>query len=75
MNIRRILIYFYLTSDSWRAMYNKITLKQPVTVEEINKAFADNDVDESDFITILDEEYPEEYRHIEYPPFVIRIVN
>ena len=70
-----ILIYFSLTSTSWDDVFEKIRRKESVDEEDMKKVFAEHNVEKRKFITIIDENYPDEWKHSTKPPFVIEIIN
>ena len=75
IDMRSILIYFSLTSMSWEDLYEKIRRKESVKEEDMRKVFAEHNVEKRKFITIIDENYPDEWKYSTKPPFVIEIIN
>ena len=70
-----ILIYFSLTSTSWDDVFERISRKESVAKADMDKVFAEHNVEKRKFITIIDENYPDEWKHSTKPPFVIEIIN
>ena len=75
MNLRSILIYFALTSTDWKDVYEKIRRRTSINKKDMDKVFAEHNVEKRKFITIIDENYPDEWKYSTKPPFVIEIIN
>ena len=67
-----ILIYFYEKYDGdWDDIYKAIQRKERVDAIEA-KSFLKKYRDKYDYVTLIDNEYPDEYKANYKPPFVIR---
>ena len=67
-----ILIYFYEKYDGdWDDIYKAIQRKERVDATEA-KSFLKKYRDKYDYVTLIDNEYPNEYKANYKPPFVIR---
>ena len=67
-----ILIYFYEKYDGdWDDIYKAIQRKERVDATEA-KSFLKKYRDKYDYVTLIDNEYPDEYKANYKPPFVIR---
>ena len=75
MNIRSILIYFALTSTDWQDVYERIRRRESISKADMDKVFAENNVEKRKFVTIIDEGYPDSLKCSKRPPFVIEIIN
>ena len=75
MNIRSILIYFALTSTDWKDVYERIRRRESISKKDMDKVFAENNVEKRKFVTIIDENYPDSLKCSKRPPFVIEIIN
>ena len=75
MNLRSILIYFALTSTDWKDMYEKIRRRTSINKQDMDKVFAEHNVEKRKFITLIDENYPDSLKCSKRPPFVIEIIN
>ena len=75
MNIRSILIYFALTSTDWKDVYERIRRRTSINKKDMDKVFAEHNVEKRKFITIIDEDYPDSLKCSKRPPFVIEIIN
>ena len=75
MNIRSILIYFALTSTDWKDVYEKIRRRTSIDKKDMDKVFAEHNVEKRKFITLIDENYPDSLKCSKRPPFVIEIIN
>lgn len=75
MNIRSILIYFALTSTDWKDVYERIRRRESISKKDMDKVFAENNVEKRKFVTIIDEDYPDSLKCSKRPPFVIEIIN
>ena len=75
MNLRSILIYFALTSTDWKDMYEKIRRRTSIDKKDMDKVFAEHNVEKRKFITLIDENYPDSLKCSKRPPFVIEIIN
>ena len=75
MNIRSILIYFALTSTDWKDVYERIRRRESISKQDMDKVFAEYNVEKRKFITIIDEGYPDSLKCSKRPPFVIEIIN
>ena len=75
MNLRSILIYFALTSTDWKDMYEKIRRRTSINKKDMDKVFAEHNVEKRKFVTIIDENYPDSLKCSKRPPFVIEIIN
>lgn len=56
---------------NWRKILNAISNKEIITDDEINSLLAKLDWFGGKIITIIDDDYPEPFRTISNPPFVI----
>ena len=66
---RNLLAYLAVKySQNWEDMFNAIKTKEDVSYETIDETIATL---KGDYITIIDDSYPEELKHIFRPPFVI----
>lgn len=54
--------------NEWKKIYQAIQQKELVTEEEVGNSLSSL---EGDFIVIIDEDYPNEFKSIPFPPFVI----
>lgn len=71
LNSREILLYLTLKyGNDWDKIYQAICSREDIDYEDAEKV-----VDEcpNEYITILDEEYPEILKHTYKPPFVLLI--
>ena len=75
MNIRSILIYFALTSTDWKDVYERIRRRESINKKDMDKVFAEHNVEKRKFVTIIDENYPDSLKCSKRPPFVIEIIN
>ena len=75
MNLRSILIYFALTSTDWKDVYEKIRRRTSISKADMDKVFAEHNVEKRKFITLIDENYPDSLKCSKRPPFVIEIIN
>ena len=75
MNLRSILIYFALTSTDWKDVYEKIRRRTSISKADMDKVFAEQNVEKRKFITLIDENYPDSLKCSKRPPFVIQIIN
>lgn len=75
MNLRSILIYFALTSTDWKDVYERIRRRESISKKDMDKVFAEHNVEKRKFITIIDENYPDSLKCSKRPPFVIEIIN
>lgn len=75
MNLRSILIYFALTSTSWEDMYERMRRRESISKKDMDKVFAEHNVEKRKFITLIDENYPDTLKCSKRPPFVIEIIN
>lgn len=75
MNLRSILIYFALTSTDWKDVYEKIRRRTSISKADMDKVFAEQNVEKRKFITLIDEGYPDSLKCSKRPPFVIEIIN
>ena len=75
MNLRSILIYFALTSTDWKDVYEKIRRRTSIDKKDMDKVFAELNVEKRKFITLIDENYPDTLKCSKRPPFVIEIIN
>lgn len=75
MNLRSILIYFALTSTDWKDVYEKIRRRTSINKKDMDKVFAEQNVEKRKFITLIDEGYPDSLKCSKRPPFVIEIIN
>ena len=67
-----ILIYFYEKYEGdWDEIYKAIQRKEAVNSEQAKK-FLKGYKDKYDYVTLIDNEYPDEYKANYKPPFVIR---
>lgn len=66
---REVLLYFtYKYNSNWENILNAIKKRESFTIEELNEAKENN---KNNFITILDENYPEALKCINKPPLVL----
>lgn len=75
MNLRSILIYFALTSTDWKDVYEKLCRRESISKKDMDKVFAEQNVEKRKFITLIDENYPDSLKCSKRPPFVIEIIN
>lgn len=75
MNLRSILIYFALTSTDWKDVYEKLRRRTSIDKKDMDKVFAEQNVEKRKFITLIDENYPDILKCSKRPPFVIEIIN
>lgn len=75
MNLRSILIYFALTSTDWKDVYEKLRRRISIDKKDMDKVFAEQNVEKRKFITLIDENYPDTLKCSKRPPFVIEIIN
>lgn len=75
MNLRSILIYFALTSTDWKDVYEKLRRRISIDKKDMDKVFAEHNVEKRKFVTIIDENYPDSLKCSKRPPFVIEIIN
>ena len=75
MNLRSILIYFALTSTDWKDVYEKLRRRISIDKKDMDKVFAEQNVEKRKFITLIDEDYPDTLKCSKRPPFVIEIIN
>ena len=75
MNLRSILIYFASTSTDWKDVYEKIRRRTSISKADMDKVFAEQNVEKRKFITLIDENYPDSLKCSKRPPFVIEIIN
>ena len=75
MNIRSIVIYFALTSTDWKDVYERIRRRESISKADMDKVFAEHNVEKRKFVTIIDENYPDSLKLSKRPPFVIEIIN
>ena len=75
MNLRSILIYFALTSTDWKDMYERMRRRESISKQDMDKVFAEQNVEKRKFITLIDEDYPDIFKCSKRPPFVIEIIN
>ena len=71
LNSREILLYLTLKyGNDWDKIYQAIRSREDIDYEDAEKV-----VDEcpNEYITILDDEYPEILKHTYKPPFVLLI--
>lgn len=55
-------------SNNWKAVYQAIKAKELIEQDELGESLS---MLEGDFITIIDEDYPEEFKEVGMPPFII----
>lgn len=75
MNLRSILIYFALTSTDWKDVYERMRRRESINKKDMDKVFAEQNVEKRKFITLIDENYPDSLKLSKRPPFVIEIIN
>ena len=69
MDSREILLYYSLKfSGDWNSIYNAIESKEELDEKEVRELIKTNT---SNFITFLDDEYPESLKRMTKPPFVL----
>ena len=72
MKMNDILIYFYEKYDGdWDEIYKAINQKERVNYGEAIEFLKDYK-DKYDYVTIIDNSYPDEYKGNYKPPFVLR---
>ena len=72
MKMNDILIYFYEKYEGdWDSIYKAINQKEKVNYSEANQ-FLKSYKDKYDYVTLIDNDYPEEYKGNYKPPFVLR---
>lgn len=64
-----VLTIWALCEGDWQRTFDYIRYKRPMSEELIAETLADIDAD--DYITIVDEDYPEALKKVDKPPFVI----
>ncbi len=65
-----VLALWFMSGKNWELTYEMVKYKMPMTIEKIDEVL--DGVDRSAYITILDEDYPVEYRRgCKCPPFVL----
>ena len=75
MNLRSILIYFALTSTDWKDMYERMLRRESISKKDMDKVFAEHNVEKRKFITLIDENYPDSLKCSKRPPVVIETIN
>ncbi len=69
MNAREVLLTLsYLKSGDWTQIYQCIKDKEKIKEEDILKAKKET---KANFITIVDDNYPEFFKHLYNPPFLL----
>lgn len=69
MEAREILLYFAIKfKGDWNKIYEEVAKKEKPDFEEAKKVISENN---SNYITILDAEYPESLKNGYKPPFVL----
>jgi DNA processing protein len=69
MNSRNVLAFLSVKHNGdWNKIYNAIKFKEVVNAAEVEQFLSEV---KNDFITILDEDYPEDFKNIYRPPFVL----
>lgn len=69
MNPREVLLTMsYLKSGDWNQIYESIKNKERLKDEDIIKAKKET---KANFITVVDENYPECFKHLYNPPFLL----
>ena len=72
MKMNDILIYFYEKYEGdWDLIYKAINQKERVNYGEASQ-FLKSYKDKYDYVTLIDNDYPEEYKGNYKPPFVLR---
>jgi len=67
-----ILIYLYEKyNGNWDAIYQAISVKERVDSDKAVR-LVDSKMKDFDYTTLIDEDYPEEYKRMNKPPFVIK---
>lgn len=65
-----VLALWFMSGKNWELTYEMVKYKMPMTIEKIDEVL--DGIDRSAYITILDEDYPAEYkRGCKCPPFVL----
>lgn len=71
LNSREILLYLTLKyGNDWDKIYQAIRSREDIDYEDAEKVVNECP---NEYITILDEEYPEILKHTYKPPFVLLI--
>lgn len=67
--MRDILLYFAVKySGCWERIYQAFAEREVTKIDDINKVKSENP---DNWITLIDENYPEEFKYVIKPPFVI----
>lgn len=70
--MRDILIHFSIKNNGdWISIYKDLENKVKVEKEELRTTIRDVLLEGRKIVTIIDEDYPEELKTTQYPPFVI----
>ncbi len=64
-----VLTVWALCDGDWQRTFDYIRNKRPMSEELIEETLAG--LDKDDYITIVDEDYPENLKKVSKPPFVI----
>lgn len=64
-----VLTIWALCDGDWQRTFDYIRHKRPMSEELIAETLAD--IDKDNYITIVDEDYPEALKKVDKPPFVI----
>lgn len=75
MKSREVIIYLYLKANKdqkelWRLIKDKVKL----TEEEV-EFYKNSNIDLDNYITVLDENYPEEFKTLDNCPIVIEMLK
>ena len=73
---RRTLIYLYKNGfdNNNKILLELLQKNKKITLEDVEKWFKDNNINENDYYTILDKDYPRELYKWEDAPYVIEKV-
>lgn len=72
IGMREILVFFVKKyKDQWEKVYSAICEKERVSPEEAFKVADELAERNISYITMVDEDYPNQYKSIYKPPFVI----
>lgn len=75
LKMRDILIYFDVKyCGNWVEIYNAISKKEKAEPNEIIK-IANEELKKYDIITMIDDNYPDKYKSMYKPPFLIRKIK
>lgn len=68
--MRDVIIYLdYFYQGEWSDIFKHLEDKTPVDMEEVKKVVSE--IDTENIITIIDSDYPDKYKVMDKPPFVV----